>query len=227
MHRKKLVHQISKIDNFQGKQAPLLRLRSNLRGPLQSRGFVFSQLLTDFDLRTKWDPNVAENYPLHEPLDMSMVDDAMMYRFGETRRFGVGYVRTKQTVVSPREQLTMCGVQEFPSGSSLVWGVEVEDDQNHLFPEGRRLLRSRSHLFSAALIPKGEEEFDVEYVIQIEVGKFPAWLTGPVVAETLKGLFRFSNTYFQGGLGDGELARYLAKEREMALCDNQAMLMPP
>mmetsp|Transcript_16210 Transcript_16210/g.46711 ORF Transcript_16210/g.46711 Transcript_16210/m.46711 type:complete len:166 (-) Transcript_16210:323-820(-) len=165
---------------------------------------------------------------------MSAVDDAMLHRFGETRRFGIGYVRTKQTVVSPREQLTMCGVQDFPAtssgdvdGASLIWGVEVEDDQIHLFPEGERLLRSRSHLFSVALVPRGEDEFDVEYVIQIEVGKFPAWLTGPVVTETLKGLFRFGDSYFKGGLDGGELAQHLANEREATLANNQAILIPP
>lgn len=233
-HRDKdrfLIHLIDKIDNFQGIHSPLLRFRSRMRGPSQSRGERFSHLLTEFEARSKWDPNIAEIYEIYPFPDMSYVDMAMGHKFGETSRCGVGYCRTKKQIVSPREQLTMCGVQEFVElGASIVWGVELGDDQNHLMPAGERLIRTRSHLFSTALVPVSADVFDLEYVIQLEVGKFPTWLSGPVIAELVKGCLRYANKYFEGGLKDGELAKYLKEEREQltqAVDDSHSILITP
>jgi hypothetical protein len=145
--------------------------------------------------------------------DFDTVDDLNGHKYGKTSLLGVGYVKTKQSVVSPREQLTLCGLQTFPSGASILWGIELEEDQNHLFPKDqtRRKQRSTSHLFSTTIVPTGENTFDVEYVLQIEIGGFPGWLTGPIAIETVKGMFRFADGYFRGGLeDDGDLARRLA-----------------
>ena len=101
----------------------------------------------------------------------------------------------------------------FPSGASVLWGIELEEDQNHLFPveQPRRQPRSTSHLFATTIIPTGVDTFDVEYLLQIEIGGFPDWLTGPIVVETVKKMFRFANGYFKGGLdGTGDLAKRLA-----------------
>ena len=144
---------------------------------------------------------------------MKEIDSYQANKYGETSLFGIGYVKSKQSVVSPREQLTMCGLQVFPSGASVLWGIELEEDQNHLFPveQPRRQPRSTSHIFATTIIPTGDDTFDVEYVMQIEIGGFPGWLTGPIVIETVKKMFRFADGYFKGGLdGTGDLAKRLA-----------------
>ena len=106
----------------------------------------------------------------------------------------------------------------FSSGASVLWGIELEEDQNHLFPveQPRRQPRSTSHLFATTIIPTGVDTFDVEYILQIEIGGFPGWLTGPIVVETVKKMFRFANGYFKGGLdGTGDLAKRLASVEDL------------
>lgn len=49
----------------------------------------------------------------------------------------------------------MCGIQDFENGGSIIWGTEMEDSENHLFPEGKRHVRARSHIFSTTLMPTG------------------------------------------------------------------------
>eukprot|EP00956_Cyclotella_meneghiniana_P043939 scaffold294832_cov76-Cyclotella_meneghiniana.AAC.1 len=127
--------------------------------------------------------------------------------------FGIGYVKTKKSVVSPREQMTLCGVTNFQSGASIVYAVELEESSDNLLPKNqpKRVPRSTTHLFATTIIPTGEDTFDVEYVLQLEVGGFPGWLTGPVVIETVKKMFRFADNYFRSGLtSDGVLANKLA-----------------
>ncbi|KAL7555228.1 hypothetical protein ACHAWF_018883 [Thalassiosira exigua] len=210
---KRLVSHIDKIENFQGKGVPLLRMRSTMRGPAKRRGECFSELVSTTDLRQKWDATNAFVDTIYSAADLGEVAELQERAYGTPSLFGIGYVRTKQSVVSPREQLTLCGLQEFPSGASIVWGVELTEDQDGLFPADRwprRVPRSTSHLFATTLVPRGEEDFDVEYVLQVEIGGFPGWLTGPVVVETVKGMFRFAKGYFGRGLeGEGELAERL------------------
>ena len=242
----RLVSRIEKIDNFQNNGVPLIRLRSTLHGPSKKRGECFSELITTYDLRHKWDATndfVDEIYSA----DVSEVQKLQENKYGNPSLFGIGYVKTKQSVVSPREQLTMCGLQNFPkSRASLIWGIELEEDQNHLFPKGtKRVRRSTSHLFSTTLIPTGEDAFDVEYVLQLEIGDFPGWLTGPLVIETVKNMFRFADGYFKSD----ELAKKLASvpdddsdlsddidldegapfdpSKSSALDGSQTLLMPP
>jgi hypothetical protein len=210
---KKLVSRIDKIDNFQGKGVPLLRFRSTLHGPAKQRGVCFSELISVASLRRQWDPT-SDLVDTVYTADCDEVDEYNGHKYGKTSLFGVGYVKTKQSVVSPREQLTLCGLQTFPSGASILWGIELEESQNHLFPkeQTRRKQRSTSHLFSTTIVPTGLDSFDVEYVLQIEIGGFPGWLTGPIAIETVKGMFRFADGYFRGGLeGEGgDLGRRLA-----------------
>ncbi len=178
--------------------------------------------------------------------DLDEVKKRQTDDYGEPSMFGIGYVKTKQSVVSPREQLTLCGLQNFDSGASIIWGIELEENQNHLFPTGKRMSRSTSHLFSTTIIPTGENTFDVEYVLQLDIGGFPGWLTGPIVIETVKKMFGFADSYFKSGLNGGELATKLAaineddanttdadkndtsdSEDSSVLNKKQTLLMPP
>jgi hypothetical protein len=207
----RLVSHIDKIDNFQHKGVPLLRFRSTLHGPIKKRALCFAELISVANLRHKWDAT-SDLVETVYSADVKEVDKFHGHKYGETLLFGIGYVKSKQSVVSPREQLTLCGLQIFPSGASVLWGIELEEDQNHLFPKEqiKRQPRSTSHLFSTTIIPTGDDTFDVEYVLQIEIGGFPGWLTGPIVIETVKSMFRFADGYFKGGLVGGDLAKRLA-----------------
>ncbi|KAL3774631.1 hypothetical protein ACHAW5_009574 [Stephanodiscus triporus] len=207
----RLVSHIDKIDNFQKKGVPLVRFRSTLHGPVKKRAECFSELISVANLRHKWDPT-SDLVETVYSADVKEVDKFLGNKYGETSMFGIGYVKSKQSVVSPREQLTLCGLQIFPSGASILWGIELEEDQNHLFPkvQTKRQPRSTSHLFSTTIIPTGNDTFDVEYVLQIEIGGFPGWLTGPIVIETVKKMFSFADEYFKGGLEGGALAKRLS-----------------
>ena len=190
--------------------------RSSLTGPsnTKQRAICFSELVSTGDLRQRWDATNAIVDTIYNAANLKELEDIQEHKYGELALFGIGYVKTKQSVVSPREQLTLCGLQHFPkSGAAIVWGIELEEDQNYLFPkeQTKRQPRTTSHLFSTTLIPTGEYTFDVEYVLQVEIGGFPGWLTGPVVAETVKKMFTFADGYFKSGLEeDGELAKRMA-----------------
>lgn len=213
-HPGKLISQVDKIDNFQNNKVPLIRVRSSLRGPSKKRGECFSELISTPELRHKWDAtnNIVDT--VHSAENLQDIKQLQGDKYGEPSMFGVGYVKTKQSVVSPREQLTLCGVQNFDSGASIIWGVELEEDQNHLFPKDqpKRMPRSTSHIFSTTLIPTGEDTFDAEYVLQLDVNGCPGWLLGPIVTETVKKMFRFAETYFESGFEEGgALAKRLAE----------------
>lgn len=54
-----------------------------------------------------------------------------------------------------------------------------------------RVTRAKSHLFSTTLVPTGETTFDVEYVLQLEIGgKIPTWMTTPIVTDSVKRMFK-------------------------------------
>jgi len=240
---KRLVKEVDKIDNFQNNGVPIIRLRSTLHGPHKKLGECFAELITTAELRHQWD---ATNDIVDEIYagDLEELKKCQDRKYGTPSMFGIGYVKTKQSVVSPREQLTLCGLQTFASGAKLIWGVELEESQNHLFPENqpKRVPRSTSHLFATTIIPTEDDTFDVEYVLQLEIGGFPGWLTGPVVIETVKKMFRFADEYFRGGLADGALAKKLASipddlngiarfdstdQSNEVLDKKQTLLMPP
>ena len=198
----RLVSEVAKIDNFQNKKVPLVRLRSSIKGPTYKAGFCFSELISVAKLRQAHDSTNAQVYNIYSAADLGEVQAFVPPQYGKTVLFGIGYTKTKQSVVSPREQLTLCGLQEFPSGASILWGVELEEDQNYLMPENEpnRTPRSTSHLFAKTVIPTSENEFDVEYCLQIDLGGFPGWLTGPVVIDAVKRCFRYAGKYFGEGL---------------------------
>ena len=210
-NKRRVVHQVDRIDNFQELGAPLLRFRSTMRGPHVPE--KFANLIMNLDDRSRWDPAIAEvdeRYPVH---DLDAANMAMgVGRYGDCSKLGVGYCRTKQSVVSPREQLTLCGIQDFDCGSSLIWGTEMEEWHNHLLPGDKRHTRAKSHLFSVALTPTGEDSFDVEYVLQLEIGgAIPKWMTAPIVSESVKNMFNHAKDVYGGK--DGEIDAFI-KELE-------------
>jgi hypothetical protein len=93
---KRLVHEIDRIDNFEGTHTPLIRMRSRLKGPERKRGDRFSRLLTDEEFRIQWDPNCAEIYEMYLADDIADVDMVMEGKFGKCQKFGLGYCRTKK-----------------------------------------------------------------------------------------------------------------------------------
>lgn len=211
-NRRKLVHQIDKIDNFQGQPAPILRFRSSMQGPCH--GELFAKFIMDLDQREKWDAQIDQVYEIHPLRDLDSANIAMGFgKYGDCVRAGIGYCKTKANLgISPREQLTLCGIQNFDCGSSIVWGVEMEESHNDLFPEGERTTRAKSHLFSTTLTPTGPNSFDVEYVLQLEIGgNLPTWLTTPIMYDTIKKLFRTADGVFRGNC---ETLETFIKEKE-------------
>ena len=218
-----------------------MRFRSTFHGPQKRRGETFADVFSTQELRHQWDitNDVVDQIYYGDLTELKQLQDK---KYGTPSMFGVGYVKTLQSVVSPREQMTLCGVQNFQSGASIVWAVELEESQNHLFPEDqpKRVARSTTHLFATTIIPTGKETFDVEYVLQLEIGGFPGFLHSPVVCETVKKMFRFADIYFKSGLtDDGDLAKKLASfsDEESSMSDliemsdvlekEQTLLMPP
>jgi hypothetical protein len=125
---------------------------------------------------------------------------------GTPARFGIGYVRTKQLVVLPREQLTLCELQTFPSVASILWGIELEEDQDYLFPESqpRRVDQLTSRLFCSTIVPRKDDALNVEYLVQLEVGCLPGWPASPAVVEMIKKMFQFADGYFRSGSEEGD-----------------------
>jgi hypothetical protein len=157
---------------------------------------------------------VCELYPI---IDLDTANIAMGFgKYGDCGKLGVGYTLTKSHPIgiSPREQLTLCGIQNYADGSSLIWGTELEEWHNHLLPKrDERLTRARSHLFSIALVPTGEDTFDAEYSLQLDFGgNLPHWMTAPIVLDSVRSMFGVAQPYFNAGEG-GELDEYLKEEK--------------
>ena len=123
----------------------------------------------------------------------------------------------------------MAGMNEFDeesNGSCLIWGTEMEEWHNHLFPPGQRRTRAKSHLFATTLVPTGPESFDVEYVLQLEIGgNIPTWLTTPVVVDNVKKLFNCAKDFYQNK--DGELDMFLAEKAQQKDLTGYSLLMTP
>ena len=226
------VHEIHKIDNFMNLGSPMLRFRTSIEGPCL--GDRFANFIMDFEERKQWDKQieaVEELYPINDVAAANMV---MGFKFGECSRLGLGYSATKPNfVASGREQLTLCGLQEIPStGASLVWGTEMEDQHNHLLPSVPRRERARSYLFSTALVPTGENTFDVEYCLQMDCGgNIPAFMTTPVLLETVKSLFSHAKKFYKGGKGSA-LEKFMEEMRQKedleqdVIMDRKGLLHP-
>lgn len=227
-NKKSTVHHIDKIDNFQGLGCPIVRFRSTIKGPCL--GHKFASFIMDLDERKRWDPQileVAETYPIY---DTEAANLAMgVGKYGDCNKLGIGYCQTKSNiVVDGREQLTLCGIQDFASGATLIWGTEMEDTHNHLLPDCERHVRAKSHLFSTTLVPSGPDTFDVEYVLQLEIGgNIPGFLTQPILVETVKSLFNHAKKVFQD---EEELALFMKNEEDLQkelLEERHSLLMTP
>jgi hypothetical protein len=185
----------------------------------------------DLEERKKWDlqiHDVKEVYPLN---DLDHANIAMGFgRYGDCSRLGVGFCQTKANLgISPREQLTLCGIQDFSDGSCIIWGTEMEERYDYMFPPGERHTRAKSHLFSTTLTPTGDNTFDVEYVLQLEVGgKLPVWLTTPIMTDSIKRLFQTAADFYAAEGEGGALDQFLkAKEQEDQFAGRHALLMTP
>ena len=219
------LRQIARIDSFNGDPAPLIRMRGSFTGPCI--GEYFADFIMNIEERRQWDAqidNVYEIYPIHD-LDAAQV--AMGFgRYGDCSRLGVGYALTKPNLgISAREQLTLCGIQDFKDGSSIIWGTEMEDWHNYMLPPGKRVTRSKSRIFCTTLTPTSDNTFDVEYVLQLSIGgMIPTWMTGPIVTDAVKNLFRYADKCFKGK--GGQLDAFLQKKQD-SIEDRHSLLMTP
>ena len=184
----------------------------------------------DLDERKRWDPQIKEVDEIYPIYDIEAANLAMgVGKYGDCTKLGIGYCETKSNiVVDGREQLTLCGIQDFASGATLIWGTEMEETHNHLFPDCERHTRAKSHLFCTTLVPTGPDTFDVEYVLQLEIGgNIPSFLTQPILVETVKSLFNHANKMY---LDDKELAPFMKNEEDLKnefLDEKHSLLMTP
>merc|ERR1712232_861785 len=192
-------------------------------------GNAFASFIMDLEERSKWDPSIKEVYEAYPIRDLDAANILMGFgKYGDCSHLGVGYCQTKSYLAVPgREQLTLCGVQNFENGACVMWGTEMEDWHNHLLPSGKRMTRARSHLFSTALVPTGENTFDVEYCLQIDIGgNLPNWITTPILVETCKSLFRHAKHFYQNE--ESKLDKFiLEQEDKNNIGGRQGILMTP
>lgn len=224
---RKTVHKIDKIDNFQKLGCPIVRFRSSLQGPCS--GNKFASFIMDLEERAKWDPQIEmvdELYPIY---DVDAANIAMDFQYGDCQRLGIGYCRTKSNpIVDGREQLILCGIQEFENGASVIWGTELEEYNNHLFPDCPRHTRAKSHLFSTTLVPTGPDSFDVEYILQLEIGgKIPSFLTTPILVETVKSMFGYAEKTFKDKEIMKEWIKPVEELKDVMIQERHGLLMTP
>lgn len=224
--KRKICHQIDKIDNFQGLGPPMLRWRASMTGPCH--GPEFAEFVMNTEKRQLWDPQIKKVCEMYPVYDLDTANIAMGFgKYGDCKKLGVGYTETHSHPIgiSPREQLTLCGIQDFDDGSQIIWGTEMEDWHNSLLPPGERITRCRSHLFAIALVPTGEDSFDAEYILQLDFGgNLPHWLTAPIVIDSVKSMFGIVQPYFQAGEG-GELHRSLEEEKNQDSFEDRSSLL--
>lgn len=227
-NKKRTVNQIDKIDNFMGLGPPILRYRSSLKGPCV--GGVFANFIMDLSERSQWDPAISDVEELYPVYDLDTANIAMGFgKYGDCSKLGVGYCRTKAVLgIGGREQLTICGIQDFADGSCVIWGTEMEDWHNHLLPPIERQARAKSHLFSTTLTPTSDNTFDVEYVLQLDIGgNIPQFLTAPVVSETVKSLFKHAEKVYAGEEGSFIHNYMQEKANHDSLAERHSILMTP
>jgi len=165
--------------------------------------------------RAQWDPQIEALEDIYVARDLEQVDRYMNMKmntndgndgngdanenkrkYGHCGMFGIGYTKTKRyLVVDGREQLTLCGLQEFPNGSALIYGVEMEERHDNLFPPGERRTRAKTRLYTTAIVPtgidsNGSKTFDAEYCLQLDPGgALPSFLTTPIMIDSVKTMF--------------------------------------
>mmetsp|Transcript_67753 Transcript_67753/g.195890 ORF Transcript_67753/g.195890 Transcript_67753/m.195890 type:complete len:323 (+) Transcript_67753:97-1065(+) len=224
--KNRLVKSVEKIDNFQGLNAPIVRLRASMEGPCD--GEAFANFIMNLDDRKKWDAQIDNVYEAYTIDDLDMANMAMGFSYGDCSRMGIGHCKTKANLgIDAREQLTICGINDFEDGSCIIWGTEMEDRHDYLFPPGERTTRARSHIFTTSLTPTGPNTFDVEYVLQLEIGgRIPTWMTTPIVIDNCKKLFACAQKFYNNE--DGDLERFLhEKAKRQELTSGPSFLMTP
>lgn len=224
-HKSGSVLSIDKIENYEGHPCPLVRFRSTIKGPCI--GSVMANFIMNVDERKKWDDQIDEVYEIYPINDLDAANIAMDFgKYGDCSRLGVGYCRTKANFgIDSREQLTLCGCQDFDDGSCIVWGVEMEDWHNYMLPPCERHTRAKSHVFCTTMQPTSEGSFDVEYLLQLEVGgNLPQWLTTPVMVNSIKNMFRHATNVYGGEQMKDYITKQEAKEAGV-LDSKQSLLM--
>jgi hypothetical protein len=218
--------EVEKIDNFQGLGVPILRFRATLEGPCV--GECFANFIMNTEERKKWDSQIDHVYEAYPINDLDSANIAMGFKYGDCSRLGVGYCLTKPNLgIDAREQLIICGINDFSDGSCLIWGTEMESWHDHLLPTGKRSTRAKSHIFSTTLVPRLDNSIDIEYVLQLEIGgKIPTWMTTPLVIDNVKKLFKCAQNFYLNK--DGELANFLAeKVLRQDIRHGPSLLIPP
>ena len=201
-----------------------------MKGPCH--GMAFAYFIMNTDKRQMWDPQIESVCELYPIFDLDAANIAMGFgKFGDCKKLGVGYTKTKAHPIgiSPREQLTLCGIQEMHDGSALIWGTELEDWHDHLMPAGERHARARSHLFSIALVPTGEDSFDAEYSLQLDFGgNLPHWMTAPLVLDSVKSMFGVAQPFFETD-GSEEVQKRIMEEKIQGekFVDRNSILFTP
>jgi hypothetical protein len=117
---------VERIDNFNELAAPLLRFRGTLDGPCEAD--PLASLIMDVKERRMWDVQIDDVFETHKIQDLPSVNAAMGFAYGTCYRLGIGYCRTKKNLgIDAREQLTVCGINKFSNGCSMIWGVELPE----------------------------------------------------------------------------------------------------
>jgi hypothetical protein len=223
-----IVHQIDRLDKFNGHSAPMLRFRSSIEGPAVGAGEFFGKLIMDLEERKKWDAQIEDTHELYPINDLDSANIAMGFgKHGDCSRLGVGYGLSKASLgITPREQLFVYGLQDFADGSCLIWGTEMDKSCDYLLPDGPRHTKATPHLFSATLTPTSESSFDIEYILQMDIGgNVPKFLTTPVMIDTVKKLFSTAKKEFAAAGEGGALDAHLQEKAEQDSFANRHSLL--
>lgn len=228
-HKKKTVHKIEKIDNFQNLGCPIVRFRASIDGPCI--GMKFVDYIVNENERSKWDPQIDKVTNLYPAYDVNDCNIKTNFKYGEFKMLGIGYTLTKPyMMIDGREQLTLCGLQELPNKGALIWGVELEPRHDDKFPSATaRHTRARTHLFSVALAPtKNGTSFDAEYVLQLDCGgNLPSFVTTLVLIDTVKHMFDAAKKDFGNEETMKPWIQSIDDTKEDALADQFGILVPP
>lgn len=195
---------------------PLLRLKTTMSGrSVLSRTVA---LVMDLDQRSAWDDTIAAVSEVH-PLDLVEANKLYGSKNVIVSRCGIGHAVTKPAmggIIGAREQLTVCGVNDFfdeddgTAIGSIIWGFECADEfHKDLFPiEFERKTRATTHVFSFAMKKLEENVYDVEYILQLDIGgNFPSWAQSGVtftIVNAVRKMFTYAKEkyFIEGGPAD-------------------------
>ena len=90
-------------------------------------------------------------------------------------------------------------------------------------PDCERHTRAKSHLFARP--SPTPDSFDVEYILQLEVGgKIPTFLTTPIMVETVKQMFNHAKKTFAN---EEIMMPWLEKDANVITDEKLNLLMTP